>query len=96
VEGGYGSRIQVKDSPLPTLFSALKGDAAQFLATAKLNAVLLLLLTNTVERINRLELRLKGGAKLSVKFEGQRTPRYSNRPPHVIKVEGTCDLNERG
>jgi hypothetical protein len=96
VEGGYGSRIQVKDSPLPTLFSALKGDSAQFLATAKLNAVLLLLLTNTIERIDRLELRLKGGAKLSVKFEGQRTPRYSNRPPHVIKVEGTFDLTERG
>lgn len=27
---------------------------------------------------------------------GQRTPRYPNRPPHVIKVEGTCDLTERG
>ncbi|MDQ3802463.1 MAG: hypothetical protein M3416_01210 [Acidobacteriota bacterium] len=96
VEGGYGSRLRVKDSPFPSLFSALKGDSDEFLAAAKLYAILRLLLTNTVERIHRLELRMKGGAKVSVKFEGQRTPRYSNQPPHVIKVEGTCDLTGSG
>jgi hypothetical protein len=94
VEGSHGSRIQVKDSPFPSLFSALKGDADEVPAAAKLNAVLLLLLTNTVERIYRLELRMKGKAKLAVKFEGQRTARYSNQPPPVIKVEGTCELTE--
>ncbi len=94
VEGGYGSRILVKDSPFPALFSALKGSTEEFLAAAKLYAVLRLLLTNTVERIHRLELRLKGAAKLSVNFEGQRTARYSNRPPHLIKVVGTCDLTK--
>lgn len=96
VEGGYGSRIQVKDSPFPLLFSALKGDADEILAAAKLYAVLLLLLTNTVERIHRLELRMKGKVKLAVKFEGQRTARYSNQPAPVIKVEGTCELTEDG
>lgn len=94
VEGGYGSRIQVKDSPFPSLFTGLKGDADEVLAAAKLYAVLLLLLTNTVERIPRLELRMKGKAKLAVKFEGQRTARYSNQPAPVIKVEGVCELTE--
>lgn len=96
VEGGYGSRIQVKESPFPSLFSTLKGEADELLAAAKLYAVLLLLLTNTVERIHRLELRMKGKAKLAVNFEGQRTARYSNQPPPVIKVDGICDLTEGG
>jgi hypothetical protein len=92
VEGGYGPRLQVKSSPFPALFSALKGSASGFLAAAKLYAVLQLLLTNTVESIHRLDLRLQGKGKLSVKFEGQRAPRYSNQPAHIIKVEGTCSL----
>lgn len=92
IEGGYGSRLQVKASPFPALFSALKNDTAGFAAAAKLYAVMQLLLTNTVESIHRLDLRMQGKDKLSVRFEGQRPARYSNQPPQLIKVQGTCSL----
>jgi hypothetical protein len=94
IEGGYGSRVQVKASPFPALFSAFKNNPTGFTAAAKLFAVMQLLLTNTVESIHRLDLRMKGRDKLSVKFEGQRPARYSNQPPQVIKVEGLCTLLE--
>ena len=92
VEGGYGSRLQVKDSPFPQLFTALKANASIFLEAARLYAVFHLVLTRTVERIHRLDLKMQGKNKLAVKFEGLRAARYSNQPPNVIKVEGTFDL----
>jgi hypothetical protein len=96
IEGGYGSRLQVKASPFPALFSALKNNPAGFTAAAKLFAVMQLLLTNTVESIHRLDLRMQGRDKLSVKFEGQRPARFSNQQPQIIKVQGTCNLTGVG
>lgn len=82
----------MKDSPFPQLFAALKANASIFLEAARLYAVFHLVLTKTVERIHRLDLKMQGKNKLAVKFEGLRAARYSNQPPNVIKVEGTCDL----
>lgn len=58
------------------------------LAVARLFAVLRLLLTNTGERIHRLELAVREGDRLAADFEGQRRGEYTNQPPHIIKVEG--------
>jgi len=92
IEGGYGSRLQVKVSPFPALFLALKNNSSGFTTAAKLYAVMQLLLTNTVESIHRLDLTMQGKNKLSVKFEGERPARYSNQPPQIIKVQGICNL----
>lgn len=94
VEGSYGSRIPIKGSPFPALFSAFKNNPGGFTAAAKLYAVMQLLLSNAVGSVHRLDLKMKGRDKLSVKFEGERPPRYSNQPPQVIKVEGVCDLTK--
>lgn len=96
VEGSYGSRIQIKGSPFPALFSAFKNNPGGFTAAAKLYAVMQLLLSNAVGSVHSLDLKMKGRDKLSVKFEGERPPRYSNQPPQVIKVEGVCELTRRG
>lgn len=85
---------QIKESPFPKLYAGLEGDPETFIAMARLYAVLLLVLTNTVESIQHLELKIQGMDELSVRFEGRRAPYYSNKAPHVIKVKGVCKLTE--
>lgn len=89
---GHGAGLQVSESPFPKLFAAFKGDTSGFLEAARLHAVLLLTLTNTVASIYKLDLRMQGKVKLAVNFEGQRPRRYVNEEPHVINVKGTCEL----
>lgn len=90
---GGGKTFEIPHSPFPALFEVAKADTGEFLAAARLFAVLELLLTGTVERIHMLELTMQGGDKLAVRFEGQRRNEYSNRPAHIIKIEGVCELN---
>jgi hypothetical protein len=89
---GRGEGLQIPESPFPKLYAAMKSETAIFIEAARLYAVLLLTLTNTVASIHTLDLRLQGKAKLAVRFEGQRPLRYVNQEPHTIKVNGTCDL----
>jgi predicted nucleotide-binding protein len=89
---GGGKTFEVPHSPFPALYKVAKSDIGEFLAAARLFAVLELLLTGTVERIHTLELTMQEDDKLAVRFEGQRQNEYSNRPPHIIKIEGVCDL----
>ena len=91
---GYGSRYQVLQSPFPGLYKAVKGKADEFLEAARLYAVLLLLLTNTVEQIHKLDLKMKNEKELSVNFAGVRARQYTNSEPHPIKVKGVCVLVE--
>jgi TIR domain len=91
---GYSSRFQVLQSPFPSLYKAAKGKIDDFLEAAKLYAVLLLLLTNTVEQIHKLDLKMKSDRELAVNFAGQRARQYSNQDPHPIKVKGICVLFE--
>lgn len=87
-----GRTFKIPHSPFPSLYASLKEDEGLFLSAARLFAVLELLLTGTVERIHKLELAMREGNQLAVNFEGQRRSEYSNEPPHVLKVEGECDL----
>ena len=91
---GYGSRYQVLQSPFPILYKTAKGKTDEFLEAAKLHAILLLLLTNTVEQIHRLDLKMKSETELEVRFEGQRARQYTNQEPLHIKVKGVCVLRE--
>jgi hypothetical protein len=91
---GRNSGIQIKESPFPALYSESNGDNTMFLAKARLHAVLLLILSDTVVSINKLDLQMKGAKVVSVKFEGQRVARYVNQPPPIIKVNGVCNLVE--
>jgi hypothetical protein len=91
---GRDAGLQVKESPFPKLYSGLKDEPDAFVAMSRLYAVLLLVLTNTVESIQQLDLRMSGQDELSVRFEGRRAAHYSNQDPHVIKVKGVCKLAE--
>lgn len=96
IQGGFGtSHYQVTGSPFPSLFKAAAGNVDDFLEAARLDAVLLLKLTHTVEHIHSLNLRMQGEAELYIEFEGQRHSRYVNQEPYIIRVEGTCRLREK-
>lgn len=95
VQGRDGG-LQIKGSPFPKLYAGMGDDPETFLAYARLYAVVLLILSNTVESIQQLELHVRGAKELSVKFEGQRAAYYSNEPPTQIKVKGVCRLVEEG
>lgn len=90
---GQSGFLKVPKSPLPRLYQSLMDDPELFVAGARLFAVLSLQATGTVEHIHRLDLKLAGPDKLSVRFEGQRPRRFSNVVPPVIKVEGVCELS---
>ncbi|MCI0387573.1 MAG: hypothetical protein MOB07_02215, partial [Acidobacteria bacterium] len=89
---GINTPIKVEDSPFPALYKVGRDNSSEFLAAARLYAVMRLVLSGTVEHILQLDLRMTGEGRLAVKFEGRRARRYVNRPPHVIRIEGECDL----
>lgn len=91
---GMNSVLSVERSPLPDLFRVMSGQpASQIVSAAKLVAVLWLRLTNTVEHILELDLRVTAKPSLNIKFRGQRASLYTNRSPVEIAFEGTCDLS---
>lgn len=91
--GRYGTTPGIVKSPLPAYGPKLRSDIEEWLPHARLVCVLLLHLTNTVERIRRLNLSMMTDGKLHVDFEGVRPQVYSNQEPTTIRVKGTCALD---
>lgn len=91
---GFQTPIQVEDSPFPALYSVFNNNIPVFLAAARLYAVLRLLLTNTIEHIHVLDLKMKGKTELTVTFEGERPARYSGEEPYILRLEGICNLTK--
>ena len=92
VAGGSNHGFAVMGSPFPGLFEELKEDVSEFLEAARVSAVLLLLLTHTVFRIDYLDVAMHSATELSVHFKGARPPRYSTQSPQEIDVDGICRL----
>jgi hypothetical protein len=92
---GINTPIRVKQSPLPSLYKATESDVHDFLAYARLLAVLWLKLSGVVEHIYRLDMSMQSESELAVSFEGQRPRTYVNQVPSVIKVDGVCLLTRR-
>jgi hypothetical protein len=88
IAGGSNHGFAIMGSPFPGLFSEMKDETSGFLEAARLTAVLLLLLTRTVHRIDSLDLRMHSPTELSVHFKGTRPPRYAREEPLEIAVDG--------
>ncbi len=91
--GDTGETLAVKGSPFPILAAKRPTDRDQFLAFARLFAVLMLRLSGVVERILQLDLRFVSDDALAVDFSGVRAKVYSNVEPTRIEVSGTCKLH---
>ena len=89
---GVGASDAVERSPLPPLYAAWSGSRSDFLAAARLVAVLALHASRTVEHVLELTLAWAGDDAVAVRFYGRRKKLYTNRPAPEIRVEGVCRL----
>ena len=86
--------LPVTTSPIPQLYRQFGQDLERFEKYARLVSILFLKLSNTVENVLQLDLKLLGTTQLQVKFKGIRPKFYSNGNPSTIEFEGICPLSE--
>lgn len=91
----YGNRLQALTSPIPELYQHFKNSPETFLKYARLLSILYLRLTNTVEDIHQLDLKLVKPTDLQVEFKGQRPQLYVDEKTTLIEIEGICPLPEK-
>ena len=95
--GGGGSSyhetgLQIPKSPIPALYQSFGQPAGRFEKFARLISVLYLKLSNIVEDVLQLDLKLLDSKRLQVRFKGCRPQRYTNIKPAIIEVDGICLL----
>jgi len=90
----YGNRLQALTSPIPELYQHFKTRPETFEKFARLVSILYLKLSNTVEDILQLDLKLLNPKALEVKFKGRRIQLDVNKEPVLLKIEGICPLPE--
>lgn len=90
----YGNRLQALTSPIPELYQHFKSKPETFQKLARLVSVLYLKLSNTVEDIIQLDLKLVNPTELQVKFKGRRIQLDINQEPTLLEFEGICPLPE--
>lgn len=90
----YGNRLQALTSPIPELYQHFKNRPETFLKYARLTSILHLRLSNTVEDIHRLDLKLVKPTALQVRFKGRRPLQNVYEGSTLIEIEGICPLSE--
>lgn len=91
---GTSSLLEIHESPFPKLFASMGKEKSLFLAAARLFAILMLRLSDTIEHVLELRLSLREN-ELDVVFRGRRRQAYSNVPPPLISVQGSCKLSSQ-
>ncbi|MDE0484410.1 MAG: TIR domain-containing protein [Candidatus Poribacteria bacterium] len=86
--------FQISASPIPPLYRIFGKKQTQFEKFARLTSILYLKLSNTVEEILQFDLKLLNSNQVEVKFKGRRRKRFTNKPPYIFEVNGTCQLSE--
>ena len=90
----YGNRIQALKSPIPELYNHFKTSPETFIKLARITLILYLKLSNTIEDIIQLDLKLVTPTELQVKFKGRRSQQFVNQEPVLLEVQGICPLPE--
>ena len=92
VRGSNG--FQISTSTIPFLYRSIGQTVGRFEKFARLISVLHLKLSNTVEEILKLDLKLLNPEQVEIKFKGRRSKRYVNVKPSIIEFDGICPLTE--
>ena len=92
VRGSNG--FQISASTIPFLYRSIGRTVGRFEKFARLISVLHLKLSNTVEEILKLDLKLLNPEQVEIKFKGRRSKRYVNAKPFIIEFDGICPLTE--
>lgn len=90
----YGNRLQALASPIPELYQRFRNTPERFKKFARLISVLYLKLSNTVDDILQLDIKLLDSTALNIKFKGRRASLNINREPTFLEFEGSCPLPE--
>lgn len=88
----YGNKLQVLKSPIPELYRHFRKTPKRFKKSARLISVLYLKLSNTVEDVLQLDVKLLNSAEMQIKFKGRRSQYDVNKEPALLKFDGTCPL----
>ncbi len=92
VRGSNG--FQISASTIPFLYRSIGQTVGRFEKFARLISVLHLKLSNTVEDILKLDLKLLTPEQVEIKFKGRRSKRYVDDKPFIIEFDGICPLTE--
>ena len=92
VRGGNG--FQISASSIPSLYRSFGQTGRRFEKFARLTSVLQLKLSNTVDEILTLDLKLLNTKEVQVGFRGRRPRRYTNVEPSIIEFNGVCPLSQ--
>jgi hypothetical protein len=87
IRGGMHDGIQVDQSPIPVFLATRARDERQTWEHLRLELVRQLILSRSVERIERLDLTVENGRLVHVVLRGIRHQYYSNTPGHVVVVD---------
>ena len=86
--------LKIQESPIPDLYRSFGKTEGRFQKFARLALVLYLKLSNTVEDILQLDLKLLNPRQLQVNFKGRRNQRYTDVEPYIIQINRICSLSE--
>ena len=92
VRGGNG--FQISASSIPSLYRSFGQTGKRFEKFARLTSVLQLKLSNTVDEILKLDLKLLNSKEVQVGFRGRRPQRYTSVEPSIIEFDGICPLSQ--
>ena len=92
VRGGNG--FQISASSIPSLYQSFGQTGKRFEKFARLTSVLQLKLSNTVDEILKLDLKLLNSKEVQVGFRGRRPRRYTNVEPSIIEFNGVCPFSQ--
>ena len=90
----HGNRLQALASPIPELYRHFRHTSEKFEEAARLISVLYLKLSNTIEDILQLDVKLLNSTALQVKFRGRGRQLDINKVPAILEFEGICPLSE--
>ncbi len=89
-----GNEFQISASAIPSLYRSFGQTGKRFEKFARLTSVLQLKLSNTVDEILKLDLKLLNSKEVQVGFRGRRPRRYTNVEPSIIEFNGVCPLSQ--
>ena len=92
VRGGNG--FQISASSIPSLYRSFGQTGKRFEKFARLTSVLQLKLSNTVDEILTLDLKLLNSNQVEVKFKGCRHKQFTDVEPYIFEVNGSCQFSE--
>ena len=89
---GPSGKHQIDDCVVQNVYK-MHGNSPSWKEMARLKAVYLLKMTNTVEHVIDLRIGVVRGNKVKITFKGRRPRRYINEEATILALEGVCDLS---